>query len=203
MGKVYGADLVGAGLGAAAILVGLYVVTPETALKAVAVLAFAACVVATPALADGDAHTERDYRDVTPIVGGLSLVPERWRYRPAPTPAAIVDAGQRSPADIAGSTALLANNGLRTLEAAYVADRQSFINTLRSRRGLSFLTLWEGAGRCLFLGVNERGRAGLNFVRVRQADRDGESRGTTLALYDELTGKPRATYPEPPRLFPH
>ena len=164
---------------------------------------FAACVVATPALADGDAHTERDYRDVTPIVGGLSLVPERWRYRPEPIPPAIVDSGQLSPADVAVGTTLRAGNGLWTLETAYVADRQSFINTLRSRRGLSFLTLWEGAGRCLFLGVNERGRAGLNFVRVRQADRDGESRGTTLALYDELTGKPRATFPEPPKLFPH
>lgn len=163
----------------------------------------ATCFAALSAHADGDAATHPGYRSVPPVVGGLSLVPERWRYRPSPTVTAIGDAGLAGPAVTASGARLLPDSDLRTLEAAYVADRTSFINTLRARRGLSFLTLWEGAGRCLFLGVNEQGRAGLNFVRMRPDERPHAAPSAIHALYDELTGKPRATFPEPPRLFPH
>lgn len=163
----------------------------------------AACIAAAPALAGNDATTAGDYRATTPVVGGLSLAPERWRYRPAPTPIAIVETGNAPAIDRAQVSRLRSRTGLLTLETDYVPDRKSFINTLRSRRGLSLLTLWEGAGRCLFLGVNERGRAGINFVAVRPAARDRESLSPTLALYDELTGKARGTFPEPPRLLPH
>lgn len=91
------------------------------------------------------------------------------------------------------------------LEADYVADRGSLINTVRARRGLPFLTLWEGAGRCLFFGINDRGRAGFNFVKLRRAKRasDIDTDNSVSTLYAELTGERRATFPEPPKLFPH
>lgn len=163
------------------------------------VLILAACIAALPALADGNAPDASAYRDTPPVVGGLSLVPERWRYRPEPRPIPFADDGifPSAPAH----SRLRPDSGLRTLEAAYVADRTSFVNTLRARRGLSLLTLWEGAGRCLFLGVDDRGRAGINFVRLRTPDRARETEPSTQRLYAALTGQPRATFPEPPRLF--
>lgn len=174
----------------------------RASVRQLAIAVLAACIAAVPALADDAASTSSGYSDSTPVVGGLSLVSERWRYRPAPVPATFVENGGLV-ADNASGALLQSRTGLMTLETEYVPDRKSFINTLRARRGLSFLTLWEGAGRCLFLGVNERGRAGINFVRVREAEPSQEAPSATLALYDELMGKPRATFPEPPRLLQH
>ncbi|MEL6199034.1 MAG: hypothetical protein AAFR09_02385 [Pseudomonadota bacterium] len=138
--------------------------------------------------------------NLAPVTGGLSLVPERWRYRPAPAalPADFVPFSAPEPVSTLDYRTEL-------LETDYVADRGSFINTVRARRGLPFLTLWEGAGRCLFFGINDRGRAGFNFVKLRRAKRvtDVSADSRVGALYAELTGERRATFPEPPKLFPH
>lgn len=175
----------------------------RTLLRKQAISILAACLAAVPALADDHTSRASHYSAARPVVGGLSLVPERWRYRAAPTPAVIADTRQTADTNTAAGARLLSNTSLRTLETAYVADRESFINTLRARRGLSLLTLWEGAGRCLFFGVTEDGRAGINFVRVRRADRKRQAPSTTQRLYAEMTGQPRATFPEAPSLFPH
>ena len=174
---------------------------PSVRQRVLAILA--ACCAATPALADSAASPAGEYRATTPVVGGLSLVPERWRYRPAPTPVALVESERAPAVDSTPVSRLRSRTGLLTLENDYVPDRQSFVNTVRARRSLSLLTLWEGAGRCLFLGVNDRGRAGINFVPVRAAKRERATLSPTHALYDELTGNTRGTFPEPPRLFQH
>ncbi|MEO0344645.1 MAG: hypothetical protein AAF229_00185 [Pseudomonadota bacterium] len=138
--------------------------------------------------------------NLAPVTGGLSLVPERWRYRPAP-PALPVESAPFSAPEFASTL----DYRTELLEADYVADRSSFINTVRARRGLPFLTLWEGAGRCLFFGINDRGRAGFNFVKLRRANSRSDVKNdiSVNTLYAELTGERRATFPEPPKLFPH
>lgn len=166
-----------------------------------AILLLAATLATPLALAEPGEADIATYRDTAPVVGGLSLVPERWRYRPEPAPIPIADAATLSTAPAVSQR--LSDTGLQTLESAYVADRESFFNTLRARRGLSLLTLWEGAGRCLFIGVDDRGRAGISLVRVRPPKRVRKAPNTAHQLYAELTGQPRATFPEPPRLFPH
>lgn len=156
----------------------------------------AACLL-WPAAASADSLGS--HAAVRPAPGGLSLVPERWRYHPEPLAAALPKSGLS-----AHSPARRLQYREPLLEAEYVADRRSFVNTVRARRGLSLLTLWEGAGRCLFFGINERGRAGFNLVRMRVADRKPAVRNSEVAdLYAELTGQVRATFPEPPDLFPH
>lgn len=160
-------------------------------------LAAALAIVCGPTHADATAAAAAN---LAPVTGGLSLVPERWRYRPAPPtlPAEFPLYSAPEPVRALDYRAEL-------LEADYVADRGSFINTVRARRGLPFLTLWEDAGRCLFFGINDRGRAGFNFVKLRRAKRptDIDADNGVGALYAELTGERRATFPEPPKLFPH
>ncbi|MEO0616654.1 MAG: hypothetical protein AAFY69_11040 [Pseudomonadota bacterium] len=159
--------------------------------------AAALAIVCRPSCADDSTPVTAS---LPPVTGGLSLVPERWRYRSA------------SPALPVESLPFPGPEPVRTLDyrtelldADYVADRGSFINTVRARRGLPFLTLWEGAGRCLFFGINDRGRAGFNFVKLRRAKRttDTDADSGVGTLYAELTGQRRATFPEPPKLFPH
>ncbi|MEM6807760.1 MAG: hypothetical protein AAF574_00880 [Pseudomonadota bacterium] len=160
-------------------------------------IAAALAMVCGPTCADATAPAASN---LAPVTGGLSLVPERWQYRPAP-PALPVESAPFSAPEPASTL----DYRTELLEADYVADRGSFINTVRARRGLPFLTLWEGAGRCLFFGINDRGRAGFNFVKLRRAKRptDVDTDSSVGALYAGLTGERRATFPEPPKLFPH
>ena len=163
-----------------------------------ALLVTAALVAATPVMAGDDAQ-----HDVPPSIGaptsGLALVPETWHYRPRPAPIAIPSAASSDGA--VGTQA--GTESLRSLSVGYVADRESLVNTVKSRRGLPLLTLWEGAGRCLFFGINDRGRAGFSFVRLRSlVPRRDEDTGVA-ALYAELTGERRATFPQPPALIAH
>ena len=162
-----------------------------------------ACLSAALMLAAPTAGAQSAFATVTaeaPPIGGLSLAPPEWRYQPPAPALTTTNAGDWTEPPSAlqrRATVPLA------LDTAYVADRASFVNTVRARRGLSLLTLWEGAGRCLFFGINERGRAGLNFVPLRQLGKRQAARNEILALYDTLTGAPRDTWVAPPRLFPH
>ena len=162
-------------------------------------LLLTAALGASASLPAGDDATDRAEAPQGAPTGGLSLVPEQWRYRPAPA------------ARIPPATASFEDSGavhadpesLRSLSVDYIADRQSLVNTVRARRGLPLLTLWEGAGRCLFFGINDRGRAGVSLVRMRTLERRrGEDRGVS-ALYDALTGARRATFPDPLPLIAH
>ena len=170
-------------------------VTRSSVLAGLAAAALA--VVCGPTCAD---TTSPAAANLAPVTGGLSLVPERWRYRPAPPALPVESMPSTGPEPVR-----TLDYRSELLEADYVADRGSLINTVRARRGLPFLTLWEGAGRCLFFGINDRGRAGFNFVKLRRAKRasDIDTDNSVSTLYAELTGERRATFPEPPKLFPH
>ena len=170
--------------------------------RIVAVATFAAVgmMAAGGSHADMQPDTQPTATPAAPAIGGLSLVPDRWRYHPNRPVATAATEHVMPPQPGQPRHAAL---GLGTLDAGYVPDRLSFVNTLRARRGLSLLTLWEGAGRCLFFGINERGRAGINFVRMRTLRNTATVENPLHEMYAELTGQARPTFPEPPRLFPH
>jgi hypothetical protein len=80
IGRVYGADLIGAGLGAAAILGLLYLVPPTVALKLTATTAAVAWVIARQELAG--AHLLRWTSVVAVLVAGVWLVPVQLAMTP-------------------------------------------------------------------------------------------------------------------------
>lgn len=155
-----------------------------------------------PCPADSIAHSAsipaaRDSATVN--IGGLALVPAKYRYRPvrASLPATPFVA----PADITSRNRLTVMHS--DLEYSYVADRSSLLNRIRSRRGLALITFWETAERCLFFGLNDRGLPGLSFVQRRSLSIKPAFQDTsqTRALYAEMTDQRLGTFPQAPSIM--
>lgn len=120
-------------------------------------------------------------------IGGLTLIPEAYRYRPEPPPIAPLTANLVN-APLSGPSS--GRSLSRRLAQDYHPDRDSLINSIRARRGLALLTFWETAERCLFVGVSDRGFAGINFMSVRalsKRHRGPSQSASNMALYNELT----------------
>lgn len=129
--------------------------------------------------------------------GGLSLAPERFRYRPQRI---------RTPGAAANVDLAPINHRLDSMSddivVAYNGDRQSLLNSIRARRGLALLTFWETADRCLFFGLNAKGQPGVNLVRTRQLRRVAAVDPHGMhALYAELMAQPRPNFPQPPSIL--
>ncbi|MEM7610187.1 MAG: hypothetical protein AAF270_00710 [Pseudomonadota bacterium] len=160
--------------------------TLATALALVSTLAFHAASATQPT-------TRIATQDHIVPIGGLTVIPDAFRYRPKSVG---ISAGPQL-THLTESTYLGS-----TLSRAYVSDRESLLNTIRARRGLSLLTFWENSARCLFFGLNHRGEPGLNLVSVRRLERQRWSQPSeTAQLYAHLTGQVRPTFPVPPSVL--
>ncbi|MFK8053292.1 MAG: hypothetical protein AB8F65_09995 [Woeseiaceae bacterium] len=135
------------------------------------VLAIAIACLQAPALAD-----EPTTNSPIAAIGGLTLIPQAFRYRPTPISNVYSDEHVALSPVYANPTTYAR---LTDLDDHYTPNRQSFLNTIRSRRGLSLLTLYETRDRCLFFGISERGFAGINFLPVRTLARRENHRAFT------------------------
>lgn len=112
--------------------------------------------------------TENDINAPVAAIGGLTVFPAMYRYRPMPRLITHTVSGEGNYRPFVSKRNRRLTN---LLDNTYLSNRTSLVNTIRTRRGLSLLTFYESRDRCLFFGINERGFAGINFMPVRSLTR--------------------------------
>ena len=187
-----------------------------------ALLACAAATIsiaAAPAVADSQPHDDAaaisgpapGVNNFTYTSARLADIPDSFRYQPRDRHRQVMPA----PAgDAAGHDAAQSRAGARVarLSASNTefVDRSAVINRLKELDSLQLIRFWESEDLCLYLGVSDRGFAGLNLT-LRDTTASGRSgggddddaflaRSTAVRQFIELTGERQPTFPAPPSL---
>lgn len=185
--------------------------------------ALLACAAATISIAAAPAFAESQPHDDAAATSGPALevnnftytsarladIPDSFRYQPRERyrqaiPAPAVDAAGHDPAQSRPHTRIA---HLAASDTEFV-DRSAVINRLKELDSLQLIRFWESEDLCLYLGVSDRGFAGLNLTRRNttasgRSDGDDDefrARSTAVRQFVELTGERRPTFPAPPSL---
>lgn len=167
------------------------------------------------AAAETTAGTNSDSPDTLPpnvftyTSARLAGVPETFRLHPRAPDATASTAVDRIPASLPqpAARARVRAAHLAAAEARFV-DRSAVINRLKELDSLQLIRFWESQELCLYLGVSDRGFAGLNLTRRRAPDAGGDdeaddadrARRLAVTRFVELTGERAPTFPQPPSI---